>query len=86
MISGRENHKAGRLCPSFYSKGVYALKISYPNGHERKEGDSNVFYYLDLIQIVYFKRVKARVPLWASGILVKSTLVADTHSFRIFTQ
>ena len=42
--------------------------------------------YSDLIQIVYFKRVKARVPLWASSILVKSTLVADTRSFRIFTQ
>ena len=55
-------------------------------GMREREGDSNVFYYLDLIQIVYFKRVKARVPLWASGILVKSTLVADTHSFRIFTQ
>lgn len=44
-ISERENHKAGRLYPSFYSEGVYALQT-----RERRVIAIYVIYS-DLIQI-----------------------------------
>ena len=44
-ISNRENHEAGRLCPSFYSEGVYALQM------RERRAIAMYVTYSDLIQI-----------------------------------